>query len=304
MDIQWYPGHMTKTRRMISDNLKMVDAVCEILDARIPVSSRNFDIYELSKSKPRLIVLNRVDLADAEKTKEWAAYYRKQGYSVLETNSKNGSGVSAFASAIKQLLSEKLESYREKGQIGRSIRIMVCGVPNVGKSSFINRVTGRNVAKAEDRPGVTREKQWIRVGDGIELLDTPGMLWPRFDDKRTALNLAFTGAIKDDILDIESLASLFMEVLSERYAENLNARYKITSSADEPGYEILERAGKARGFLVSGGEVNTERMAKTLLDEFRSGELGRITLENVNEAEREPLEKIEFRGMLSEDFGG
>lgn len=300
MDIQWYPGHMTKTRRMISDNLKMVDAVCEILDARIPVSSRNYDIVELSKDKPRLIVLNRVDLADDKKTKEWSAYYRSKGYSVLETNSKNGGGVSAFPAAIKQLLAEKLEMYRQKGQIGRSVRVMICGVPNVGKSSFINRVSGRNIAKAEDRPGVTREKQWIRVGNGIEMLDTPGMLWPKFDDKRTALNLAFTGAIKDDILDIETLASLFMEVLSERYADNLNARYKITSDCFEPGYDILERAGRARGFLISGGEVNTERMAKTLLDEFRAGSLGRITLENVDEAERAPLEKIEFRGMLSE----
>ena len=300
MDIQWYPGHMTKTRRMITDNLKMVDAVCEILDARIPISSRNYDIYELSKAKPRLIILNRVDLADANKTKEWAEHYRKQGYSVLETNSKNGSGVSQFSSAIRNLLSDKIKAWNEKGLIGKNIRVMVCGVPNVGKSSFINKVAGRNVAKAEDRPGVTRDKQWIRAGEGIELLDTPGMLWPKFDDKRTALNLAYTGAIKDDILDIESLASLFMEVLSERYAENLNARYKITSNTEEPGYEILERAGKARGFLISGGEVNTERMAKTLLDEFREGALGRITLENVSEANREPLEKIEFRGMLSE----
>lgn len=300
MDIQWYPGHMTKTRRMISDNLKMVDAVCEILDARIPVSSRNYDIAELSKDKPRLIVLNRVDLADDAKTKEWASYYRSKGYSVLETNSKNGGGVSAFPSAIKQLLAKKLESYREKGQVGRSVRIMICGVPNVGKSSFINRVSGRNIAKAEDRPGVTRDKQWIRVGNGIEVLDTPGMLWPKFDDKRTALNLAFTGAIKDDILDIETLASLFMEVLSERYAGNLNARYKITCNTEEPGYDILERAGKSRGFLISGGEVNTERMAKTLLDEFRAGALGKITLESVDEADRAPLEKIELRGMLLE----
>lgn len=300
MDIQWYPGHMTKTRRMITDNLKMVDAVCEILDARIPVSSRNNDIAELSKEKPRLIVLNRVDLADEVKTKEWAAYYRSKGYFVLETNSKNGGGVSAFPSAIKQLLAEKLAAYREKGQIGRVVRVMICGVPNVGKSSFINRVSGKNIAKAEDRPGVTRDKQWIRVGNGIDLLDTPGMLWPKFDDKRTALNLAFTGAIKDEILDIETLASLFMEVLSERYAENLCARYKITCNDEEPGFDILERAGKARGFLISGGEVNTERMAKTLLDEFRAGALGRITLENVEDADRVPLERIELRGMLSE----
>ncbi|MBE6912618.1 MAG: ribosome biogenesis GTPase YlqF [Ruminococcaceae bacterium] len=300
MDIQWYPGHMTKTRRMISENLKMVDAVCEILDARIPISSRNNDIAELSKEKPRLIVLNRTDLADSEKTAQWAAYYRSLGYSVLETNSKNGSGVSAFPSAIKNLLAEKLEAYRGKGQIGRSVRVMICGVPNVGKPSFINRVSGKNIAKAEDRPGVTRDKQWIRVGNGIEMLDTPGMLWPKFDDKRTALNLAFTGAIKDDILDIETLASLFMEVLSEKYAENLNSRYKITCDSEEPGFDILERAGKARGFLVSGGEINTERMAKTLLDEFRGGVLGRITLENVDEVGRTPLEKIELRGMLSE----
>ena len=300
MDIQWYPGHMTKTRRMISENLKMVDAVCEILDARIPVSSRNNDIYELSKDKPRLIILNRIDLADPDKTKEWAAYYRSLGYHVLETDSKSGSGVSAFPSAIKQLLYEKISNYREKGQVGRSVRVMICGVPNVGKSSFINRVSGRNIAKAEDRPGVTRDKQWIKVDGGIDMLDTPGMLWPKFDDKRTALNLAYTGAIKDDILDVESLASLFMEVLSERYAENLKARYKISCNNEESGYEILERAGKARGFLISGGEVNTERMAKTLLDEFRAGTLGRITLENIDEAEREPLEKIEFRGMLSE----
>lgn len=300
MDIQWYPGHMTKTRRMISENLKMVDAVCEILDARIPISSRNNDIAELSKDKPRLMVLNRTDLADSAKTSEWAAYYRSLGYSVLETNSKNGGGVSAFPAAIKDLLSEKLAAYREKGQIGRSIRVMICGVPNVGKSSFINRVSGKNIAKAEDRPGVTRDKQWIRVGNGIEMLDTPGMLWPKFDDKRTALNLAFTGAIKDDILDIETLASLFMEVLSEKYAENLNARYKITCNDEEPGFDILERAGKARGFLISGGEINTERMAKTLLDEFRSGTLGRITLESVSEVGREPLEKIELRGILSE----
>ncbi len=300
MDIQWYPGHMTKTRRMITDNLKMVDAVCEILDARIPISSRNHDIAELSKAKPRLIVLNRVDLADPEKTKEWAAYYRSLGYSVLETNSKSGAGVSAFEAAIKSLLAEKLEYYKNKGQIGRTVKVMVCGVPNVGKSSFINRFSGRNIAKAEDRPGVTRDKQWIRVGNGIELLDTPGMLWPKFDDKRTALNLAYTGAIKDDILDIESLASLFMEVLSERYPEKLTARYKIESSVEEMGYDILLRAGKARGFLVSGGEINTERMAKTLLDEFRAGSLGRITLENPDEVNREPLERIEFRGMLTE----
>lgn len=300
MDIQWYPGHMTKTRRMISDNLKMVDAVCEVLDARIPYSSRNHDIAELSKSKPRLIILNRVDLADPMLTKEWSAYYRSLGFHVLETDSKSGAGIGAFPSAVRDLLSEKLASYREKGQVGRYVRVMICGVPNVGKSSFINRISGKNIAKAEDRPGVTREKQWIRLSNGIELLDTPGMLWPKFDDKRTALNLAFTGAVKDDILDVESLASLLMEVLSEKYADMLNARYKIEASPDEPGYEILERAGRARGFLVSGGEVNTERMAKTLLDEFRAGTLGRITLEDMNDINRAPLEKIEFRGMLSE----
>ncbi len=300
MDIQWYPGHMTKTRRMISENLKMVDAVCEVLDARIPVSSRNNDIAELSAGKPRLILLNRVDLADPELTKKWAAFYRSKGYFVVETNSKSGAGVSAFSGAVKTLLADKIEDYRKKGQIGRVMRVMICGVPNVGKSSFINRVSGKNVAKAEDRPGVTRTKQWIRVDNGIDMLDTPGMLWPKFDDKRTALNLAFTGAIKDEILDIESLATLLMEVLSEKYPESLTARYKIESSRDESGYDILLRAARKRGFLVSGGEVDGERMAQTLLDEFRAGLLGRITLEDTDDYDRAPLEKIEFRGMLSE----
>ncbi len=291
---------MTKTRRMISENLKMVDAVCEVLDARIPVSSRNYDIDKLATGKPRIILLNRVDLADHELTKKWASYYRSLGYSVVETNSKTGAGVSAFAGAVKSVLADKIEDYRKKGQVGRVMRVMICGVPNVGKSSFINRVSGKNVAKAEDRPGVTRIKQWIRVENGLDMLDTPGMLWPKFDDKRTALNLAFTGAIKDEILDIESLASLLMEVLSEKYPESLKARYKIDTTPDEPGYDILLRAARARGFLMSGGEVNSERMAQTLLDEFRSGQLGRITLEDVCDVGRAPLEKIEFRGMLSE----
>ncbi len=296
----WYPGHMAKTRRMIAENLKMVDALCEVLDARIPISSRNEDIDKLAEGKPRLILLNRVDLADPEVTKRFAAHYRSLGYAVMEANSKTGSGVGEFGPALRRLLSDKIESYNSKGQVGRVLRVMISGVPNVGKSSFINRVSGRNIAKAENRPGVTRIKQWIKVDGGIDMLDTPGMLWPRFDDKRTGLNLAFTGAIRDGVMDIESLASLLMEVLSEKYPEVLLERYKIESSVEESGYDILCRAARKRGFLISGGEVNSERMAKTLLDEFRAGTLGRISLEDISDIGREPLDSIRFRGQLSE----
>ena len=218
----------------------------------------------------------------------------------LAVDCRTGKGLNGFVPLLKNRLGDKLEQYRSKGMVGKPLRVMVVGIPNVGKSSFINRMAGGSKAKVEDRPGVTRGNQWFRIDKQLEILDTPGVLWPKFDDKRTALNLAFTGAIKDQILDIESLASLFMELMSERYGENLKARYKISCNNQEPGYEILERAGKARGFLISGGEVNTERMAKALLDDFRGGLLGKISLENVDEAEREPLEKIQFRGMISE----
>lgn len=287
MNIQWYPGHMTKTRRMIAEQIKHVDAVCEILDSRIPVSSRNPDVDELTAGKPRLVVLNRVDQADPEATKKWAAYFRARGCAVLESDAKGGMGTARFAGAVRELLADKLRAYAEKGMTGRVVRVMILGIPNVGKSTFINRVAGRKTAKTEDRPGVTRSKQWVPIGRGLELLDTPGILWPKFEDQSVGLNLAFTGAVKDEILDVETLGCHLMAYLGEKYPDSLKAAYKLSAlperEAEENdvayGYRLLEAAGRRRGFLVSGGEVDTERMAKILLDEFRGGKLGRFTLE-------------------------
>ena len=287
MNIQWYPGHMTKTRRMIADQIKNVDAVCEILDARIPISSRNPDVDELTAGKPRLVVLNRVDQADPEATKKWAAYFRSKGYAVLESDAKDGMGTTKFAGAIRELLADKLRAYAEKGMVGRVVRVMILGIPNVGKSTFINKVAGRKTAKTEDRPGVTRSKQWVPIDRGLELLDTPGILWPKFEDQSVGLNLAFTGAVKDDILDIETLGCHLMVYLAEQYPDALKAAYKLPAlpAREEEendvayGYHLLQVAGKKRGFLISGGEVDTERMAKILLDEFRGSKLGRFTLE-------------------------
>ena len=287
MNIQWYPGHMTKTRRMIVDQIKNVDAVCEILDSRIPISSRNPDVDELTAGKPRLVVLNRVDQADPEATKKWAAYFRAKGYAVLESNAKGGMGTAKFAAAVRELLAEKLQAYAEKGMVGRVVRVMILGIPNVGKSTFINKVAGRKTAKTEDRPGVTRSKQWVPIDKGLELLDTPGILWPKFEDQSVGLNLAYTGAVKDDILDIETLACRLMCYLGGQYPEALKTAYKLPSLPEREeedndvayGYKLLEAAGRKRGFLISGGEIDTERMAKILLDEFRGGKLGRFTLE-------------------------
>ena len=287
MNIQWYPGHMTKTRRMIADQIKNVDAVCEILDARIPVSSRNPDVDELTAGKPRLVVLNRVDQADPEATKKWAAYFRAKGYAVLESDARGGMGTAKFAGAVRELLADKLRAYAEKGMVGRVVRVMILGIPNVGKSTFINKVAGRKTAKTEDRPGVTRSKQWVPIDKGLELLDTPGILWPKFEDQSVGLNLAFTGAVKDDILDIETLGCHLMAYLGERYPDALKNSYKLSGIPEREegendvayGYRLLETAGRKRGFLVSGGEVDTERMAKILLDEFRGSKLGRFTLE-------------------------
>ena len=278
---------MTKTRRMIAEQIKNVDAVCEILDSRIPVSSRNPDVDELTAGKPRLVVLNRVDQADPEATKRWAAYFRGKGYAVLESDAKGGMGTAKFASAVRELLADKLRAYAEKGMAGRVVRVMILGIPNVGKSTFINKVAGRKTAKTEDRPGVTRSKQWVPIDKGLELLDTPGILWPKFEDQSVGLNLAYTGAVKDDILDVETLGCHLMTYLGENYPDALKAAYKLPDSADREdgendvawGYRLLEAAGRKRGFLISGGDVDTERMAKILLDEFRGGKLGRFTLE-------------------------
>lgn len=279
MNIQWYPGHMTKTRRMIAEQIKHVDAVCEILDARIPQSSRNPDVDELAAGKPRLVVLNRADQADPTATKSWAAWFRGKGYAVLESNAKEGVGTGRFGAAVRELLADKLRAYAEKGQAGRVIRVMILGIPNVGKSTFINQVAGRKTARTEDRPGVTRSKQWVPVDSQLELLDTPGILWPKFEDQSVGLNLAYTGAVRDEVMDLEELAGHLMAYLDAHYPAALEARYKVVPETGDSGYDLLTKAARKRGFLISGGEADTERMAKILLDEFRGGKLGRFTLE-------------------------
>ncbi len=284
-NLSWFPGHMTKTRRMITAEIKNMDAVCEILDARIPLSSRNPDVDELTAGKPRLVVLNRVDQADPGETRRWTAYFREKGYAVLEANAKGGAGTAQFAAAVRELLRDKLAAWAQRGQAGRTVRVMVLGIPNVGKSTFINKVARRKTARAEDRPGVTRSKQWVPVDSNLELLDTPGILWPRFDDPEVGKRLAFTGAIKDDVVDMEELACCLMDYLSRRYAPVLAERYKIEVEPEDSGYDLLEKAGRKRGFLMRGAQVDTQRMARVLLDEFRGGKLGRFTLETVEDAQ-------------------
>lgn len=278
LNIQWYPGHMTKTRRQIEADLKQVDAVCELLDARIPRSSRNPDIDMICGSKPRVVVLNRMDLADPTQTRAWAQYFRASGIGVVATDCKSGKGVREFAPVVREALQEKIAREKMRG-MNRPIRIMIVGIPNVGKSTFINRISGRKGAKAENRPGVTRGKQWVSVEGGLLLLDTPGILWPKFEDETVGAHLAYTGAVKEDVLDPLALAARLMALLSRDYAPNLNARYGIEVLPDATGYTLLELAGKKRGMLLSGGEIDLDRMSRTLLDEFRSGKLGRITLE-------------------------
>ena len=279
INIQWFPGHMTKARRMIQENIKYVDAVCEIIDARIPLSSRNPDLDELTGTKPRLVIMNKVDQADPEATRKWAAWFKKQGRGVIETDCRSGKGTNAFPNAVRTLLKDKLEAYAAKGQTGRQLRIMIVGIPNVGKSTFINKIAKRKAAETSDRPGVTRGKQWINIDKGLELLDTPGILWPKFDSQTVGENLAFTGAVKDQIMDVETLAANLLLRLREYYPERIKERYKFDPPAEANGYDLLEMAGRKRGFLISGGECDTERMANILLDEFRAGKLGRITLE-------------------------
>jgi len=278
MNIQWYPGHMTKTRRQMEADLKQVDAVCEIVDARIPISSRNPDIDSICADKPRIIILNRMDLADPAATKRWSDYFRKNGMAAVPTDCKSRKGISSFVPAVRTVLKEKIERNAARG-MNRPLRVMIVGIPNVGKSTLINQISGRKGAKAENRPGVTRGKQWVTVDSSLLLLDTPGILWPKFEDPNVGLMLAYTGAVKEDIIDIEELSCRLIRLLWERYPQALKDRYGIEAEADTPGYELLEKAGRKRGFLISGGEINTERMAKVLLDEYRSGKLGRFTLE-------------------------
>ena len=282
--IQWFPGHMTRTKRQIEKSLKMVDIVAEIIDARVAVSSRNPILKKLIGNKPRLILMNKSDMADSAATARWIAYYKQKGVKAIALDCRTGKGVNGFMPAIREVLQDQIARWEAKGMTGRPIRVMVVGIPNVGKSSLINKMCrGGNAGKADvqDRPGVTRQNRWFTIGKGFELLDTPGVLWPKFDDPIVGERLAFTGAVKDDVVDVESLASRLLEVLRETYPQAMAARYKLEGMdlSEMQGYELLELVGRKRGFLISGGEINTDRAAITVLDEFRSGKLGKITLE-------------------------
>ncbi|MBQ1211254.1 MAG: ribosome biogenesis GTPase YlqF [Clostridia bacterium] len=284
-DIQWFPGHMTKARRRMEADLGKVDMVIEIVDARIPVSSRNPDLQTLAQNKPRLLILNKADLADKAANARWSAWFRSQGYAVLEADCRSGKGLQQLNATIKSVMEEQRAAWEKKGMIGRQIKAMVVGIPNVGKSSFINRINQKgSSAKAEDRPGVTRDNRWYAVSSDILLLDTPGVLWPKFQDQTVGLHLAFTGAVRDDILDVEELACALLAVLRREYEDCLRERYKLTGELEEEAYDLLQQIGRKRGMLVSGGEVNTERAARMLLDEYRGGKLGALTLEFPSEA--------------------
>lgn len=279
--IQWFPGHMTKTKRQIQSSLKLVDAVAEIIDARIPVSSRNPDLAKLVQNKPRVILLNKCDMANQTATKMWIDYFKKQNLVAIPVDCKSGRGLDKFAPAVNTVMSHKIARLKEKGMVNPTIRIMIVGIPNVGKSSFINKMVKKNRAKVEDRPGVTRGNQWYTIAKNLEMLDTPGVLWPRFDDKTVGEHLAFTGAVKDQILDIELLAVRLLDFIKELKPADFITRFKLENEDIEniDSYELLKMIGKKRGMLVSGGEIDTERAAIMLLDEFRSAKLGRITVE-------------------------
>ena len=280
-NIQWFPGHMTKTKRQIQASLKLVDAVAEILDARIPLSSKNPDLQKLIQNKPKVVLLNKCDMANQTATSRWIDYYASQGITAIAVDCKSGKGLNKFAPAVNNVLSARRERLKAKGMINPMLRIMIVGIPNVGKSSFINRVAKQNRAKVEDRPGVTRGNQWYSIAKNIEMLDTPGVLWPKFDDKNVGERLAFTGAVKDQILDTELLAVRLLDFLRSLKPADFIARFKLEDIDLDAidSYELLNVIGKKRGMLISGGEINTERAAIMLLDEFRSGKLGRITLE-------------------------
>ena len=282
--IQWFPGHMTKTRRKIQASLKLVDAVAEIIDARIPVSSRNPELHKIIENKPRIILMNKCDMADPSQTARWVSYYQKEGVLAIPVDCKSGRGLNQFIPKVRELLKDRIIQWEQKGMVNRTIRVMIVGIPNVGKSSFINRMAKQNRAKVEDRPGVTRGNQWFTIGKAFDLLDTPGVLWPKFDDPNVGEKLAITGAVKDQIVDTEQLASRLLEVLRDEYSAMLAARYKLEKYDLRPlqGYELLELIGRKRGMLASGGEIDTERASIMVLDEFRSAKLGKITLEQVN----------------------
>lgn len=285
-NIQWFPGHMAQTRRVIKRSLSEVDCVAEILDARIPESSRNPEMRRMIGKKARIFVLNRADLADENITAKWIEYYKNKGIAAVACNSKSGKGIKNFENVLKtDVLRDLISQRAEKGMVGSAVRIMVAGIPNVGKSSFINKIAGSKKAKVENRPGVTRQKQWIRLDGGIELMDLPGILWPKFDDQTVAVKLAFTGAINEDIIDNEGLAMMLLETLKNNFPKSFE-RYKFVPQADMTGLELLEECARKRGMLLKGGIPDTERASKAVLDDFRSGSLGRISLENPQEFKR------------------
>ena len=279
-NIQWFPGHMAKTKRKIAEQLKIIDAVVEIVDARTPISSRNPDLKEIIGDKPLMIILNKCDMADVAATAKWIEHFKGCGIIAIPADCKSGKGTNAFKDAVKTLLADRLKLYKEKGMIGKPLRVMAVGIPNVGKSSFINKIAGNSRAKVENRPGVTRGNQWFTVDKELELLDTPGVLWPKFDDEKVGEHLAFTGSVADRILDTELLGMRLLELLEDNYPELLTARYGIESFPEEP-YEALQLLGKKRGMVIRGGEIDTERTANMLLEEFRTCKIGKITLERI-----------------------
>ncbi len=278
--IQWFPGHMAKTKRKNGEILPLIDAVAEVVDARIPLSSRNPDLPEIIGDKTRIILLNKCDMADAKETEKWINFYKNQGVFAIAIDAKSGKGIEKFKTIVKESLSEKLESYRQKGMVGKPLRVMVVGIPNVGKSSFINRIARNTKAKVENRPGVTRGNQWFTIDNELELLDTPGVLWPKFEDETVGERLAFTGAVKDGVLDVELLAVRLLEILKEDYRDLLTNRFGELDFESEP-YELLEQIGKKRSMVIRGGEIDTLRAANMLLEEYRNCKLGKISLERV-----------------------
>lgn len=277
MHFQWYPGHMTKARRMMQENIKLIDLVIELVDARIPVSSRNPDIDELGKNKARLILLNKSDLAEERCNDAWMEYFKKKGYSVVKVNSKKGGGIKSIHGVIQEACKEKIERDRKRGILNRPVRAMVVGIPNVGKSTFINALAGKACAKTGNKPGVTKGKQWIRLNKNVELLDTPGILWPRFEDQAVGLKLAFIGSIKDEILQTEELAAELVKFMNENYPGVLENKYNVEE--DEDPYGMIAKIAESRHCLVRGNELDTEKASVLLMDDFRNGRLGRLTLE-------------------------
>ena len=280
--VQWFPGHMAKTRRLIKESLSLVDGVTELLDARIPMSSRNPELDELTGRKPRIVLLNKCDVADDRITKEWIEYFREKGQYALAVDCRTGKGLNQYHNLVRQVLADRIKANEERGMPGKALRIMVVGIPNTGKSSFINRMAGKNRAKVADKPGVTRHNQWFAIGNGIELLDTPGVLWPKFDDPEVGDKLSFIGSVKDEVTDVETMAARLVKVLAEEYEDKLTGRFKLSNISDIKSampWELLEEIGRERGMLIRGGEVNTERASIMLLDEYRGGKMGKISFE-------------------------